>query len=72
MNKWTPLNNYHQKPKPSELIILSDGKDIFYDMVWIDCFSHDGKRYESGWYHVNGTEPMNIKFTHWMVLELPK
>lgn len=72
MSRWIPLDSYHQKPKSSELVILSDGYSIYYDMTWLDEFSHNGKRYKEGWYYVNGVEPMNIKPTHWLVLELPK
>lgn len=72
MNKWIPIDGYYQKPKPSELVILSDGKDIYYDITWIDEFIYDGNIIKSGWYWVNGTEPLNIEPTHWLVLELPK
>lgn len=69
--KWIPIDGYHQKPKPNECVILSDGKDIFYDMVWLDEFMYDGKKIKSGWYWVSGVEPLNINPTHWIVLELP-
>lgn len=72
MNNWIPLDNYHQKPKVSELVILSDGKDIYYDMVWLNAFTHSGESYKDGWYHVNGAKPVDINPTHWLVLELPK
>lgn len=70
--KWIPLDNYYQKPKKSQIVILSDGKDIFHDMLWLDSFTHYVNSYKEGWYHVNGTEPMNIKPTHYLILELPK
>lgn len=72
MNKWIPLDSYHQKPKKNQVIILSDGINIFYDMVWLDSFFHDNRKYKEGWYHVNGADPINIKPTHWLVLNLPK
>lgn len=71
MNKWIPLDNYHEKPKGNELVILTDGEDIYYNMVWIDRFTHDGKTYPDGWYHIDGVAPMDIKPTHWLVLQLP-
>ena len=70
--KWIPLDNYHQKPKSSEIVILSDGKEIYQDMVWIDSFTHDGKTYKEGWYYVNASEPSNITPTHYLKLELPR
>jgi hypothetical protein len=72
MNNWIPFDGYHQKPKKSQLVILTDGENVLHDMVWLDYFEHDGKKYKEGWYHVNGVEPMDIKPTHWLVLELPK
>lgn len=72
MNNWIPLDGYHQKPRVNEVVILSDGKNIYHDMVWLDAFKYDGKSIPQGWYHVNGVEPMDINPTHWLVLELPK
>ncbi|MEG1232305.1 MAG: hypothetical protein RSE18_00590 [Acinetobacter sp.] len=72
MNSWIPLDNYHQKPKKNQVVILSDGTNILYDMIWIDSFSHNNRKYKEGWYHVDGVDPMDIKPTHWMVLNLPK
>lgn len=69
--KWIPLDNYHQKPKCSQVVILSDGKEIYQDMVWLDSFTHGNKTYQEGWCHINGTEPMNINPTHWLELRLP-
>lgn len=70
--KWISLDNWHQKPKPNEIVIISDGKEIYQDMVWIDSFTHDEKSYQEGWYHINGVHPMDIKPTHYLKLELPK
>ena len=72
MNKWIPLDNYHQKPKKNEIVILTDGNDIYHDMVWLDEFKHDGKLIKQGWYWVNGNHPLDINPTHWLILELPK
>lgn len=71
MNNWIPIDNYHQKPKAGELVILTDGKNICYDMVWLNGFSHNETIYKEGWYHVNGVEPMDIIPTHWLILRLP-
>ena len=70
--KWIPLDGYHQKPKRLEIVILSDGVDIYQDMIWLDSFTHEGRDYKEGWYHVNATEPSNVKPTHYLMLELPK
>lgn len=69
--KWIPLDGYHQKPKDNELVILSDEESIFYDMVYIRSFSHDGRDYKEGWYHINGVAPMDINPTHYIILSLP-
>lgn len=71
--KWIPLDNYHKKPKEYELVILSDGEGIYYDMCWVEEFTSrsDGKFYRSGWYHINGVAPMEIQPTHYIKLELP-
>ena len=72
MNKWIPLDGYHKKPKKNEIVILTDGKNIYHDMVWLDEFKHDGKLVKQGWYWINASEPMNTTPTHWLILELPK
>jgi len=72
MNKWIPLDYYHQKPNKGQIVTLTDGKDIFHDMVWLDAFSYGGEHYIEGWYNLNETKPLDKKPTHWLILELPK
>lgn len=69
--QWTSLIT--RRPSEYRIVILTDGKDIFHDMLWLDEFisKHDNKVYPSGWYHVNGYAPLYKDFTHWLVLELP-
>ena len=69
MNKWIPIDNYHQKPKEFQEVILTDSNHIYYEMVWLNFCSKTPCA--EGWYKIDGTEPLNIKPTHWMVLQLP-
>lgn len=69
--KWTSLIT--RRPDEFVIVILTDGKDIFHDMLWLHEFvsKDDNKVYPSGWYHVDGVAPLVKDFTHWLVLELP-
>ena len=69
---WIPLDKYHQRPKENEIVSLSDGKIIWHDIIWINEFEILKRKVVSGWYHIDGENPLDIKPTHYLKLELPR
>ena len=61
MNRWIPLDSYHQKPKDGALYTITDGKRILHNMCLID----------GGWYFIDDEHPTLIKTTHYLELKLP-
>ena len=67
--KWTPLGYYYQHPREFEEVVITDGDVIYYEVCWLNACSK--LPCIAGWYKLDGTEPLQIKPTHWIKLETP-